>query len=424
MPTELLFIPESYTPTGEFADELAILADTLLVETFGSEARQQGFYVPFSSRRWKRMFHASRYTKIKQAAITSGMIEVNERYSVDNFSKSIRLRNEHRDGRFKEYRLTKTKRPSFRNRNIDFESLGDIGRWLVGHFSQFRFNETARAERCLEIPQVRLGFRKIENQGWHAKRCGFGKRFHSNFTNLKSELRKHLLIHGRNERTAAIDITACQPLMLGLTVKNGYDIGTEDLTKLGKQWITTCGANHDVHEWIDFCEKGRIYEEIQEWFKSGYVAPQTIHTDKGYSFPSDPHDFDRKDVKKSLIVAMFQPARDMIDNAAFQVMLAAFPSIAGYMVLVKQQDHKRLAKACQRMESRIMIDGVCGELMRTHPYEPILTVHDEIICGESHVPTVVSCIQRQFARFGTNVHVKAELKGTDWLRAELHGVTG
>ena len=77
-----------------------------------------------------------------------------------------------------------------------------------------------------------------------------------------------------------------------------------------------------------------------------------------------------------------------------------WPSVASVLEAIKKDDHGTSARACQRIESRLMIDGVVEHFRRHHPSQPIQTIHDSVLVMPEAVDIARQAILTQFAVIG------------------------
>lgn len=198
----------------------------------------------------------------------------------------------------------------------------------------------------------------------------FGRRFHTNVTNLNSRLRDLLTVDG--ERLVGCDVRNCQMLCL-----SGI-IGT---------------ATQDSRKFRDACEQGRLYESLQS---------------SGMS---------RDEVKRRLQPYLFGKPRSMRFSNWFS---AHYPTIDDYLREWKSQPltqterlinhfnqpHKRTAAKLQQMESKIIIETACAEIKRLKPNAVLVTVHDSILCQKVDVEIVRQQITKAFLTEGLCCSIK------------------
>jgi hypothetical protein len=352
-----LLVPEGAEFTGPDRDYAARLAHILLLKTMTQRERQDyGHFIPFSQA-YGRAFFGGNWHRASKAARTqfSHIFDFNDRYwnGPGSFSKSIRLKDDYRTGKVQIYECSRAiKHRSF----INEEELDTASRRLIKNFDYFSLpNETPEFEN----PWQALTWTFIVNKQYYTNRCRF-RRFHSNFTSFK-----HRYLLESNKDLCALDIVACQPLILGIVVLQSCD-------------------EPDVHRWLEICSKDDIYLHIAS----------LMNTD------------DRKAVKASMIRCLFERKTQMENMTIFKVLLEHFPTIAAFLSACKQaQGHQCVAHMCQRLEADIMIDKVTSDLRDT----PLITVHDELILYVKQIERAKRFINKRFAVYGVTPRYKVTL---------------
>lgn len=166
-------------------------------------------------------------------------------------------------------------------------------------------------------------------------------RMHTNFTILKSFIRKEcLLIDG--QETCEIDINNSQPLFL---------------TKL-------------------------IYESDTKWVKSEEFEQFKQLTISGnyYSYMMQNLNIkDKKEIKKLTYKVLF--GRNSSSSRADKQFKQIFPSIHNFISLYKKEwkDYRVLSHDLQKMESKLIFNKIIRRIMTTYPHIKIITVHDSIV---------------------------------------------
>ena len=166
-------------------------------------------------------------------------------------------------------------------------------------------------------------------------------RMHTNFTILKSFIRKNcLLLDG--EETHEIDIKNSQPLFL-----------TKVISDSSTNWV-----NKDEFELFrDLTINGNYYQHIMNHMKTN----------------------DRPMVKEMTYKVLF--GRNMHNSKADKVFKELFPTIHNFIRLYKKEkgDYKVLAYELQKAESNLIFNKIIREVKNSFPEIKIVTVHDSII---------------------------------------------
>ncbi len=175
-------------------------------------------------------------------------------------------------------------------------------------------------------------------------------RFHTNFTILKSFIRKNcLLIDG--EETCEIDINNSQPLFL-------YKLMRDSSSK----WI-----NKDEFDLFGYLTmEGKYYQYLMDTL--------------GISSKSE--------VKNLTYKVLF--GRNSMNSKADKMFCKCFPTIHNFIRLYKREmaDYRILSHELQRAESNLIFNKIIRELADSYPEIKLVTVHDSIVFQKKHKKTV------------------------------------
>jgi len=166
-------------------------------------------------------------------------------------------------------------------------------------------------------------------------------RMHTNFTILKSFIRKNcLLIDGK--QTCEIDIKNSQPLFLSKLIEDSHT-----------KWV-----NDDELQLFKFLTTtGKYYQ---------YIMTELGITNKG-------------DAKELTYKVLFgRNAKNSKPDALFS---SIFPTIHNFIKLYKKEmgDYKILAYELQKAESNLIFNKIIRQIMTLYPEIKMVTVHDSII---------------------------------------------
>jgi hypothetical protein len=166
-------------------------------------------------------------------------------------------------------------------------------------------------------------------------------RMHSNYTILKTFLRKNcLLIDG--EETCEIDIKNSQPLFLSKLIKD-----------IDSRWVN----KEELDLFTILVKNGNYYQ---------YLIDTLALKDKGEA--------------KELTYKVFFGKN--LENSKWDSMFSAlFPTIHHFIKLYKKEhkDYKILAYTLQKMESKLVFNDIIKTIMIINPDIKVITVHDSII---------------------------------------------
>lgn len=170
-------------------------------------------------------------------------------------------------------------------------------------------------------------------------------RMHTNFTILKSFIRKNcLLIDG--EETFERDISNSQPLFLSKLIRDS-----------GTKWVN----QRELELFSNLVSNGNYYE---------YMMIGT--------------NIDKNNIKKMTYKVLF--GRNNINCKADILFRKKFPTIHNFIKLYKKEfnNYKVLAYDLQRMESNFIFNMVIKTIFEINPNIKIITIHDSIICRKEY----------------------------------------
>ncbi len=408
-------------------DKLAILNEFMLTKTVSvEERRERRFWIDVHCQIWKSLFRTN-YREVIDLAIKVGMLEEQPSYSNNSklnragktYTMSYRLTDRYRRPGVKVWQLNRKRHekqglPSFARAN-----LKDAGVWLDEKSREFYLPSL----NGLEPWDALTG--QLFNLGRHRPyRCEHG-RFHDLHTGLSRVARSRLALKivptygieegaeeppphltlfdgnpgelrkgynaGAPQNLASLDVSNCQPLLLGALA------------------LERSGPNvpNDLADWLDFCQRGLIYEFILNWLRAGNVGPYLwTPPGKRRSFEVDPSTWDRDDVKTNIMVSVFADDELAFCQPVWQCIESNWPTMASCIQTLRKPFYRALAHKLQKRESGIVIDGICSHLAQHHPDLPVLTIHDCVIVPESAELLIRDLFLDFFGRHGVRPHLK------------------
>lgn len=436
-----IIVPAGYNPTGEYRDQLLRLASYLLELTSQTKQRMTlGYFIDIHSSVWEELFGAADAYRVKRLAIQSGLLEENSSYLPGLYSKSYRLTNQHRSGKFEPVLLDR--KPRARKASLSFKNLDETGWKLADRLRSFK----VPSDIMPRIPWEEYQLYKLRAGDFYACRCQY-RRFHSNYTSLSKRIRHSLKID-TNSPLASIDVVSMQPMLIGVLSERESSptkivSGIKHESKTNQPHQSQTPSNQDTttritnkqhahstskticpllfHEqreteqgpsFLDLCISGEIYEFVLQKLLVGNFQPYRVRLVNGREWQVNPSKWKRKHVKKSFLVCIFDQIQSMKRNPVWHVIEKYFPEIASYILKVKSdEDYQALARRCQQFESSIMIDGIAAKFMESFPDSPILTVHDEVIVSAEMIEELENIFYERFAMYGIRPSLKAKRLG-------------
>ena len=214
------------------------------------------------------------------------------------------------------------------------------------------------------------------------------------------------------------DIANCQPLMWGLVMlKNGSASNTTTHTQTPNTTPTTlhpnthnsiCCTKRDFARYVDICSRGKLYEHLLALAqRAGLTLFDFIPAEKRHRHGSN-GPLNRDSMKKAFVTVMFAKVELMVQLPIWPILSDEFPTVAAAMVEAKRVDHRHLAHACQRMESKIMVGpgGVADELLKVTD-AGIFTIHDAVAVPESLADLATEIIKDKVRPYGAEPTVKS-----------------
>jgi hypothetical protein len=173
---------------------------------------------------------------------------------------------------------------------------------------------------------------------------GYG-RMHTNFTILKSFIRKNcLMLDG--EETHEIDIKNSQPLFLNKIIEDS-----------GTKWV----AKEEIALFRHLTIEGIYYQYVMD-----HIGTK-----------------DKPKVKEMTYKVLF--GKNMASSKADKVFKELFPTIHNFIRLYKKEkgDYRILAYELQKAESSLIFNKIIKQIKKSVPNMKIVTVHDSIIVPRS-----------------------------------------
>lgn len=192
------------------------------------------------------------------------------------------------------------------------------------------YNRNKYSVECIKKNQI---FYHFDNFG----------RFHTNFTILKSFIRKNCLTI-ENDETIEFDIKNSQPLFLNLIIKE------ED--------------------------NSNISESELDLFK--YLTKQGLF----YDFILSNTNIDNKKLAKEFIYKVLFGKNSK--SKADEMFKSIFPTIHSFIkgYKSKHKNYKILAHRLQSLESNLIFNQIVREIMEVSPHVKLITIHDSIVCAK------------------------------------------
>lgn len=257
-------------------------------------------------------------------------------------------------------------------------------------------------------------------------------RFHSNATNIKSELRAFLRIDG--EPLGNIDVVNCQPLLSTIILTDPSKVSWMTVNPDFALLLQTLKVSHkeDVKKYISLVISGEIYEYLMaEFSKEGlYLTRKETKIQvlrilfARNRMPRKP--INDKEIYIEKLTDKQKKAREVYIiefpkiKKAREIFIKCFPSVHRIFSKVRgsgkgdrTENFKRFAILLQKIESYLMLEVILKRVYRELPGVIAITIHDSIMTGllTNQVEAVKKIMEEELTEFvGCKPEIKIEIK--------------
>jgi hypothetical protein len=361
--------------------------------------RDEKRYVELSTSFLGPLFGDSKYVKpVRDMCVKAKLVESDGHYIPGVKSIGYRLGERIRDRKFERWYLERKRAEArfgkWKAALNDRSELDELGIYLAGWIDRVEFKgDVARTIAGMPPAKAEVAWAQMDylRQGIvHLNYCRFG-RFHSPYTRLCSELRRHMTIHG--QPLGEVDVVNSQPTFLAGIVNDAAAISSHSpvfSTPITNHHPTTTPqynpipyeCSSDLQGFIQDVQNGVIYERFQQ--ANGIAT--------------------RAEAKDKFFKAVYGRACNL---GPFE---RIYPTVAGVLRSLKtEHTYKWVPQEMQRRESQVVLRGAADRLRRDHPDVPVVSVHDSIMTTTENLDLVRQVIQEAFA--GQAVTPKLRIKG-------------
>lgn len=247
-------------------------------------------------------------------------------------------------------------------------------------------------------PHPVVEFLTGKRPGWFVV-CAQG-RVHHPVASCPRRLRPHLRLDDPHQPLAIVDVSACQPLLLGLlaaqqptaAITHSAPNPPADTARPAADSADGGGPNggqaghlfsHVSHAcaFVSRCLDGSLYESLAG-------AMTAISGRRRYT---------REQAKKRWMGYAYGRPELMAGKLTGRAIRHLFPQFFDRVrLLALAGEHGHLARQMQRLESGLVIRGVVAELFRAFPEVPVVPIHDAILTHAAHAETVRRVFQDVF----------------------------
>jgi hypothetical protein len=287
---------------------------------------------------------------------------------------------------------------------------GVEGQALDAEATELALASIRNPERRMYAERVVAVIERGGDYGRSASVCEFGHRLHSIVTRTPRVLRDAFRIWG--EPLVDIDVSNCQPLLLGLlaraawwrrirasektreTTERRREEREEEAEPTGRVLssilrtdLDECVQTPDLIDYIDICRFGGFYQAMAGILEMPCFSRSELARVKVESM--------------RLIFGRHRPSL-----RSWMRFSDRWPTVASHLAELKRDGHRNASRVLQRAESSLMIEGVVGELMERQPDLPVLSIHDGLLVPASGVDSVAETVNRVWGLAGAVPHLK------------------
>ncbi|MFN8286815.1 MAG: hypothetical protein U0V74_08690 [Chitinophagales bacterium] len=376
-------------------------------------------FVPFSSTLLQRK--NALYNKHLKYLVDLGVLQVINNYKVgekckqyrigekflSNKLKEVTIENKYLDQQMKVQISAKKKYNSlfkwFNNLNIDSESATE---YTLNELELKKDKEYYQSYSAAYTKLYKIDM--IKNQVFWFHKDIFGKRLHTNLTNIDSSLKQ--FIKYENESLISLDLKNSQPF-LSLKLLQTQPLNTPYPIMLLKP--SHIIDNEDVIRYINLVCCGNFYSYFEEEIRKDLGA-QFFEKEFRYDFKKAQllhNNLDPISMTKLEMFSIFF-SKNEYQTATKELFKSRFPTVMGIFESYKAgtgNKYKELSKALQRLESHVFLDTIVPAITQAYPETPIFTIHDSIVTtigNEQKIKEImVQCIE---AEIGYSPSIKLE----------------
>ncbi|AFR36033.1 hypothetical protein B739_1435 [Riemerella anatipestifer RA-CH-1] len=239
---------------------------------------------------------------------------------------------------------------------------------------------------CRMLPILKL---RDQNFSFYVDDSGY--RLHTNFTQMKSELRNFCTY--KDEKLCAIDVKNCQ-LYLAISLLDDELFIKNDITSMIVNPSLTNQPNYPIML-VDLIRSIKNEPDVllfKEWASTGFFYENfgKLLVEKDILDKDEPNL--RNKVKEITFISIYSHNNQAPHVKEIRIFKEFFPNVFKVFSKIKfgKKYHNALSLCLQRLESKLVIDKSCRKISQKYPFAPIYTIHDSIVTTERHVGFIKS----------------------------------
>lgn len=401
------FEPEQILPPRhcKWADEARYLLSTVTHKTTTRSVDDRG-YARLNSQILREIIHPRRFRVIVESLQGSGFVEVDSSYCPGKYPKGYRLGPACKDARPIYVQPTCSRLIAKLQRVQERTTAEQESRRLPIHAQlnelQHRHLTVClwQAESLLPLldASARFGQRVLIRQLVEERMTnsvGSTGRWFNGLTNISRQLRPALRIAG--QPLTAIDLTSCQPALLGLLAKHH---ATAFRRKTGTTYKVEAGPLSPL---CLPCEAAACFCSLDARCELERFVELACSGDL-YCRLAGLADISRALAKKEFLVGILAPRR-IYPSRVRSVMDREFPAVLQFIREINHTNHGNLIRNLQQLEAWLVIETVAPKLVNRCPIVPL---HDAIYCCPADLPLVRAAFEDAFDEIGYRIGMKEE----------------
>lgn len=434
------------------------------------KSRSDGGYINLKSTYMQGVVHD--YKQYLEFLIDNFVIECNNKYSTDKFSKSYRLSPNHFFSTFDTLEISdadfakkvadkiglstedKKRLNQYLHLMKQFEKLEFNYEGVLSYYSGIIFQSLLNARTINDgywndrFREIKVNNILLRDKDYTFKIDNVSGRFHNVLTRLRKEFRHFLHIGGQS--LIGLDIKSSQPYISQVLLNKDFWVlstsaararrGSRSLISLsdvvGKldtgvraavgeivkrapmlDRILKKDVNQSVTVYKNILNNGDIYEHVLE------VSVKLIKAESKFRdlYELDPFPLNRNEMKGMVLRAMYAPIRSRSAKTRFihGVFKYEFPVVYEIFSLIKgvsPKNYRVLALILQSVESEIILNKIAKKIIGRGGSIPFFTIHDSILTLPKFKDTVKDIM---IAEFEISIGEKPTIKDEDYSLIEL-----
>lgn len=336
--------------------------------TLSKKARKK-LFIPLNTRILIKLYGSGYYRKILDTLLAENIIETNNHYSVSEHAKGYRLAEKYQNAKTINYTVkeNKLKQKIIAKQKEDLKTLSTTNKQILEMLkTKFTVDTTTAFNLINEMKKTHLidtntyarnynQLTQLENRNFYFTESTTTGRIFHNYSNLKRELR-NFISHVSEEKLVEVDITDCQPFMLGCI-------------------LLEMKQTEDIKNFICILKNGKYKKYLRKEFN----VPEHV------SYDAFKHD---------LVVMLF--CKSYWDTKHRDKFIELFPNVWEVMVQIKENEHEKLAHLLQSMEAELMIKTVAPILLENDV--DFIPIHDSFIVQDRYAEQVTELIKSECNR--------------------------